>query len=72
MRLAFGVVVLKQILPFKLGPYDHVLDLHLSGLWRLVILGRVEGAGESGQGHRLILGTRHLGSPNTFFYTVIL
>jgi len=49
-----------------------VLDLHLSGLWRLVILGRVEGAGESGQGHRLILGTRHLGSPNTFFYTVIL
>lgn len=63
VRLAFGVVVLKQILPFKPGPYAQALDLRLSGLRRHVILGRVEGTGESGQGSRLILGPRHLGFP---------
>lgn len=72
VHLAFGVIVLKQILPFKLGPYAQALDLCLSGLQRHVILGRVKGTGESGPGHRFILGTRHLGSPNTFFHTVIL
>lgn len=53
MRHAFGVVVLKQILPFKPGPYAQALDLRPSGLRRHVILGRVEGTGESGQGRRL-------------------
>lgn len=62
MRLAFGVIVLKQILPFKLGPYAQALDLRLSDLWRHVVFSRVEGTRESGQGCRLILGTRYLGS----------
>lgn len=65
VRHAFGVVVLKQILPFKPGPYAQALDLRPSGLRRHVILGRVEGTGESGQGRRLILGTRHLDSRRT-------
>lgn len=56
--LAFGVVVLKQILLFKLGPYAQVLDLCLSGLRRYhILLCWVKGSGESGQGLRLILGT---------------
>lgn len=60
--MVFGVVILKQILPIKPGPYAQALDLYLSGLQRHVILSRVESIGESGQGCRLLLGTQHLDS----------
>lgn len=42
---AFGVVVLKQILPFKSGSYGQPLGLRLPGFRRYVVFGRVEGRG---------------------------
>lgn len=57
----FGVIVLKQVPPFKPGSYRQLLGWRSPGFQRYVVFGWIEGREQSRQVQWLTLGGLHLG-----------